>query len=360
MKNSVIGKTGVALLVTCGALLFLPGCDWFNKDKNKNLSSQEVVFVGTGTDVMATSGGIPSSDTSAVVLSMQGKSVMTADMFENDFKDFLEKNPQMRQLLAIMPDMREKYFEGVVAKEIVKRFVEENRLAKTPEYEADMRQWMETGRQMYDAQHFANQFPISVNASDVKRFYDENKDSMPELLISHGGVQTVAVQFDNEKRAQEFLDAVSEKNDNFEEYIEEKGLSDQRRDLRLVNDSSVGVDTILRQAILEVTKFPTIKLVKVGDQDFWVIHPTAKEEKKHRPFVEVAEGLKEMLTKEKQVERIQTEIDKLKGDYEVVVNDESLKTNDQEIRAAFVGMDDQEESDDQRDSNATQRVMQVA
>ena len=360
MKNNVIGKTGVALLVTCGALIFLPGCDWFNKDRGENLSSQKVVSVGTDTDVMATSGDIPSGDTSAVVLSMQGEPVMTADMFENDFEDFLNKNPQMRQLLAIMPDMKEKYLEGVVAKEIVKRFVEENRLAKTPEYEADMRQWMETGRQMYDAQHFANQFPISVNASDVKRFYDENKDSMPELLLSQGGVQTVAVQFDNEKSAQEFLDAVSDKSGNFEEYIEKKGLSDQRRDLKLVNDSSVGVNKTVRQAILEVTNFPTIELVRVDDQDFWVIHPMAKEEKEYRPFVEVAEGLKEMITKEKQIEKIQMEIDKLKGDYQVVVNDKSLKSNDQEVRAAFVGMDDQEESNDENNNNVAQRIMQVA
>jgi hypothetical protein len=44
--------------------------------------------------------------------------------------------------------------------------------------------------------------PKSV-VSEIKKFYDENKDVVPNLLVSRGGIETRALSFTNEKAAKD-------------------------------------------------------------------------------------------------------------------------------------------------------------
>ncbi len=293
MKNNS-AKYSLALLVS--ALALLPACDWKSK-----LGLQK------------SSSATAANDGSAVIATMNGKPLMTAKEFETQFKNFIEKHPY-GAMLAQMEGVERKMFDGLVSQKLMSAWVVENGIDQTQEYKENLEQLV----QFLNARFFQMKHPATSSASEVKEFYDKNKENMPEAVISRGGINASAVSFTKEADAKAFLEKAKGK--ALDKAAKEANLSDKYRDFKLVNATSIGIEKDLRDKIMALKKFPTLELIQVGST-YYVVSATGKEEPKYRSFEEVKASIEQRLNQQKQEQALEKEIEKLKKDYNVVVDE---------------------------------------
>jgi parvulin-like peptidyl-prolyl cis-trans isomerase-like protein len=312
----------IALLMP---LVFLSGCgvvDWFKGKCGMGSGSstpQEMVGSNPMTNIAV-------NDTSEVLVTINGRRVVTVDSFEREFNILLEENPQLKSVLPFMPDARRNFLTGLVNQEVVDLYVFDNHLDKKIEYQRDLERLHRSVIRMLNTKYFTAAHPIEVNDEAVKAYYEANKDKMQELVVSRGGVQTVGVQFEKESEAKAFFAKAQGK--NITDVAKTSNLSDKVRDFKFVNKQSVGIDPDLRNKIVALERLPSTELIKVNDKTHWVVQVTIREETKYRAFEEVKEPLRSVVEREKSNESLQKAIEGLKGDLKVVINDDYFKTKE--------------------------------
>lgn len=236
----------------------------------------------------------------------------------------LEENPQLKGVLPLMPDAKANFLMGMVSQLVVDLWVEQNGIDKQADYQNELNRMLKSVRRMLNTKHFGQTHPVTISDADVKKFYEENKDQMPDLMVSRGGVKAVGLQFDSESAANEFL--AKAKATSCSKAAESAGLSDKLRDFKLINEQSLGVDPAIRKHVLALKSCPSFDVIKVDDKTWWVVEASSKETRSYRPFEQVKAGLKQYLEKEKKMEALEKEIDKLKQKMGVTVNVEPIKS----------------------------------
>lgn len=303
------------------SLALLPGCDWLGSKK----------------DATATNAGpIAADDASTVIVSIDGKPVITEKRLQQIIEELVEMQPQYKVMLQMMDrkQLEQNIVDGLVKQEIIDHYIAVNNLQDTPEYQAKMDRVMKMAKQMVNAEQFTKNIKVNIGDSEVKEFYEKNKDVMPQLLISRGGVNAVGVEFDSEADAQAFLaKAKAEFGGDLKKAADKLAKSDRFKDFKLVNSQSVGIDPTLRQKISAIAKAPTTEVVKLSKDKVWVIKATEKEDAKYRPLEQIKDDLKAFLEKEKLQERINEEIEKLHKNYKVEMNTEYFKPEEKEAEA---------------------------
>lgn len=310
--HALRGKFALALLLV--PVVFLPGC-WLT-DK----------LCGTG------SGSSKAVDGSAVLVSMKGQSVITKQSFEKEFEQLIEENPHLKSVLSLMPDAQKNFLMGMVNQEVVDRWVTENKVDQKEAYQKELDRMMRSVRRMLNTKFFGLEHTVQVAENEIVEFYEKNKDSMPDLMISRGGVQAAGVSFEKEAEAKAFLAKAKEVKD-IKRAADAAKLTKNFRDFKVVNAQSLGMDMTLRDKIAAINEVPSVELVKVSDKSFWVVSATSKEETKYRPLEQVKAGLEQFVAKEKRMEMFDKEISKLKTEYNVVINEEALKPQQAEPTA---------------------------
>lgn len=298
-KMQLAGKFAVALLVV--PMVFLPGCGWLECLRGKKDAAAE---------------GKP-------VVTMAGDVVITTKSFEAEFEQLLEENPHLKSVLALMPDAKKNFLMGMVNQNVVDKWVSANKIDQKEEYQKELDRMMRSVKRMLNTKYFGLEHPVQVGENEVAEFYDKNKDSMPDLIVSRGGVKASGVSFEKEADAKAFLAKVREMKD-ISKAANAAHVTKNLRDFKMVNSQSLGMDAALREKIVSLEKVPTVELVKVNDKSFWVVSATAKEESQYRPLEQVKAGLEQYVAKEKRMEMFDKEISKLKADYNVVINEDAL------------------------------------
>lgn len=296
MKN-VSAKISAGLLVS--SLLLLPGCDWKSK-LGLNQSSSAVA----------------ANDGSAVLATINGKPLLTAKEFETQFKNFIEKHPY-GAMLAQMEGVERKMFDGIVSQKLMSAWVTENGIDKTDEYKESLDQLI----QFLNARFFQMKHPVTTSEAEVRDFYEKNKENMPEAIMSRGGINATAVSFTKEADAKAFLEKAKGAKGTLEKLAKDSNLSDKYRDFKAINPTSIGIDSVLKDKILAFKKVPTVELVKVNDFSYYVVSATDKSEPKYRSFDEVKASIEQRLNAQKQEQALEKEVEKLKKDYNVVVDE---------------------------------------
>jgi len=319
-SNSKYRKISLFALLSLG---LLPGCDW----------------LGSKTPAASTTGPvgpIAADDTSTVIVSIDGKPVVTEKRLAQVIDELVEMQPQYKVMLQMMDrkQIEQNIVDGLVKQEIIDHDIEVKNLQDTPDYKAKMERVMKMARQMVNAEQFTKNIKVNIGDSEVKAFYEKNKDVMPQLLLSRGGVHAVGVEFDNEADAQAFLTkAKAEFGGDLKKAADKLAKADRFKDFKLVNAQSVGIDPTLRQKISAITKVPTTELVKLSKDKVWVVKATEKEDAKYRPLEQIKDDLKAFLEKEKLQERINEEIEKLHKTYKVEINADYFKPEEKEAEA---------------------------
>lgn len=317
MKSaSMLGKSfSISLLVV--SLVFLPGCgplDWLKKK--------------FGTEKVVTAESKAASETAAagdmdanVLVSMDGKPVVTMEMLDQNYRQVIEERPDLAKLEGCV---KESLLQGLIRQAIVDRYVEENRLQESAAYVKDRDIMAETCRKILNVKYFKEAHPATVKESEVKEYYEANKDTFPDLILERGGVETMAVSFDKEADAKAFLAKAKAAPKDFEKLAKEGGNKDKFRDYKHVNARSPEVDPAIKNAVLEIKNFPEIKHVQAGNTH-WVVNAISKKESKYRPFDEqIKEGLRQYMIQEREAKVMDEEMTKLKDKYGVKVNAAAL------------------------------------
>ena len=298
-------KQQYPLLIILASLVILPQCKWLEskKDEKGSLTSVE-------------SQGLPGE----VLITMYDTKVAKADV--NDFKEyideFLEAQPQYKQIFEMMPGAEEQIFDGLKNELVLAEWVEKNGINKRPAYLKDEEKIRKFGRRSLNVKYFQEAYPVRVTDSEVRKYYDENKNNIPQLMLSQGGVNAQGVMFDTKAAAQTFYDKVKDTKVNFEAAAKEANL--MVKDFGEVNNQSFNVDGVIRKKLVDLKKFPAVELVEINDKSFAVVKAMSKKEPQYVPFEDVKSGIENMLKQQKIAESLNKELDKLAQEYKVVVN----------------------------------------
>jgi hypothetical protein len=315
-----------SLALTFSGLFLLTGCAWWPFSNNKSSSSS-----------------VPSD----VLLSIDGKPALTVSEYEEQLEMARKANPQIDMLLQMMPNAEKEYiFRGMMTAKLMKAWAQKQGIDKTDDFKKQQKQLHEAMDLNLYMKHFDDAHPVQVSDSDLSKFYEEKKDLIPALTLSPGGVEISFVRFEGKNAADAFL----AKSKDVRKATSFKTLADEGKhqvNSAVINAKSPFSET-LKNAVLDVKKFPSVQMIKEGDHAYWVVLATGKSDTKYRDLKtpEINQGLRKMLADERKEKQLEAEMNALKGQLNVVEHGKYFEDKEQQKRAALqdAGQDDQSEN----------------
>jgi hypothetical protein len=340
MKRVFISKITLQPLVII-SLLSLPGCKLFESfmgTSEERARAQKVATEEKGMEMMTTGISVlPEEElTGEALITMDGTPIVTVNSLKSEKEKLLDANPQLKQMLDYMDpaQLDRNLAEGLMNQVIVDRYIAEQGINKMPDYKKELRDGIKAVERMVNTKFFTQSFEVTISDADVRAFYDKNKDAMPHLIVSRGGVKAMGLSFDTEAAAKAFADTVRAQGNDLQKAAAAQGKGDQVRDFMTVNQQSFGVEPELKNKILGVTSFPSVQVFTLADGAAWVVVAQSKEATQYRPFEEVKADLKDYLEKEERAKRFDDEMSKLKKRYNVVMKEEFFGTPEEQAAQA--------------------------
>ena len=287
------------------ALISLPACKWFKSSDDSKCAS------------CPASAGEVSNDSSSVLLSINGKSALTAKEFEDFINKASEGNEQIKLMLQFVPDFKEQLFTMKKRAVIISEWAKKKGIRDSKDYKDKEKAIMESVREGLDSEEFLKSYPAEISDTDLKKYYEENKEKDPRIMQSAAGVKAVSVAFNNINAANEFADAVNKAGKDIEKLAKAKKLT--LNQLGLVNEESA-IDSKIKEKVLSATTFPSIVVVKDAKGKYFVVAVKAKEKAQYRPFEQVKEMLSRLLKPRKIEEMLDLELPKLEKEFSIVEN----------------------------------------
>lgn len=285
----------------------MPSCDWLKNKVGLNKKEEVTITSAARGDVLAV---------------MNGKPLVTVNEFEKQFKSMIENHPY-GAMLAQMEGLERQVLEGMVAQKLINEYITTQGIDKTPEY----KQQFEALTQMLNSRFFQMKHMPKATESEMKEFYEQNKQNLPETIMSRGGINATGVLFATEADAKAFLEKAKGKGAQLEKLAKDANLNDKYRDFKLVNATSP-IEPALREKIVNYNKFPTLEVVKVDNKTYYVVFASGKEEQKYRSYDEVKSSIEQRVAAKKQEEALKKAVEQLKSDYNVTVNEEYFTKKD--------------------------------
>lgn len=307
---------GIAVLMI-GSVVLLPSCGLIDWVKEK--------FGGTTptTTQESMSVAVASVDDGSVILAtIDGKPLITKNMLESEKKKLIEANPQMEAMLQLMDEsqLNRNLVDGMASREIIRKYVGDKKINDTAKYKEQLQMALDQVRDLLNTRFFMEDFQAAVTDDEVKQFYSENKDSIPNLMLSRGGVESVGISFANDQAAKDFMEKVKAAKNNIAAAAKVANLSDKIKDFNLVNAESIGIEPELRDKIVAIKKTPSLQTFKVGNE-VWVVAAKRKEEPQYRDLDSVKVEIKQLLEKDKTMKVVEQEVARLKDEYSVKLNE---------------------------------------
>ncbi len=300
MKRATIKNNG-AYLIMIGSLMLLPGCGLLDWVKEK-LSSKPGAM------------GQKDGDSSgAVLVTINGKALITKGMLDAEKKKLLDANPQLQAMIALMDEKQldRNLMEGLTSREIIRKHVKDNGIDRSEKYQNDYNLVLGQVKDALNTRYFMESLSVDVADNEIEQFYAENKDAMPNLLVSRGGVQAAGVSFSSEQAAKDFAAKVKAGKNNITKVAKDAGVAGKLKDFNVVNDQSVGIDNELKAKITAMKSFPRTETFKVG-KEYWVVAAAKKEDSQYRPLEQVKAEIRQALEKDKTMKRFEEEVARLK------------------------------------------------
>lgn len=345
-------RTLVSSILVMGALVLLPQCELF-KSGESTTSSHENVSSGVPTSAPAMPAA--SGPQGEVLLTLFGEPKVTVSDFQNYKKELLEAQPNYASIIEFMPGANEQIFDSLVNEAVLEEWAAKNKIAQTKEYREDLDKIMKYAHRSLNVKYFQEKHPVAVTDAEVKKYYDENKNNIPQLIVSPGGVTAKAVMFDTKAAAQTFYDKVKDPKSNFDAISKESNVT--VKDLGEVNNQSFEVDSAVRKILLDTKRFPSIELVEVNDKSFSVVKALSKKDAQYVPFDQVKPGIENLLKQQKAAEVLTKELDKLKSEYKANINKEYFererKVQEEHAQKAAASMKQEVESREEEKKPAT-------
>lgn len=319
MKIKSSKKMAFGLLIV--SMTLLPGCavlDWvkglFGDGAPKEVPTEKST---KGFDVV--------KDGSETIVLMEGEPIVTKASLEKEYQQLIKDNPQIAQMLPLMggkDQLMRRLVNALTERQIVKRYIVANQIDQQAAYQAELDRMLNSVKDMLNVKYFNQNHPVEVADKDVKEFYEKNKETMPDLLVSRGGVRAMGVKFGSKDKAQEFLSKVNAANGDITKAAQDEKLN--LEDFKLVNAQSVGMSPELRDKVAAFKKTPTTDMVELNDKTVWVVRATAKEEPTYHEYDKVMPHLKKYLEDQKREQMLGTVMEDLKKKYDVDVKEQAM------------------------------------
>ena len=202
----------------------------------------------------------------------------------------------------------------------MKNLLRKIRSIKHKPYKDDLDKIMKYARRSLNVKYFQDKYPVVISDSEIRKYYDENKNNIPQLMVSPGGVSAKAVMFTSKANAQAFFDKVKDPKSNFDAAAKEANA--MVKDLGEVNNQSFDVDGAIRKVVLAAKKFPAVELVAINNKSYAVVKMLNKTEPQYVPYDQVKPSIEGLLKQQKGAEVLTKELDKLKSEYKAIINDD--------------------------------------
>lgn len=302
-------KSLLMVVTTISLSLVIPGCSLFDKSNKK--SSVKSAMIDTNTDQ-------DENDNSQAIVTIDGKPLITQDRLEREKQNLIETNPQIKQMIAMMPAgaLDKNLAEGLANQEVMGLYIKNKGIDQSTAYKTELSRAMKAIPQALNMQFFVNEITASITDGDIKSFYDASKDSMPQFILSLGGVAAQGISCATQADAQALLEKVKAMNGDMQKAAQEMNVSDKFEDFKQVNNQSMNIDPQLREKILAITVFPSTTIIN-ADNAFWVVKATAKEPVKYRDLESIKNDVRQYLGQRK----AQEEIARLREEYNIVIDD---------------------------------------
>jgi len=337
MKSHNTQRAIYAFVLVSG-LMLLAGCNWFKKSESTSETS-------------AASGD--------ALMTIDGKTALTVQEYEEQLDMARKANPQIEMFLQMMPNAeREFVFRGMATARLMKAWAHKQGIDKTDDFKKQQKHLHEAMDLQLYMKYFDEAHPIAVSDSDVQNYYEEKKDTIPGLALSQGGVDTSYVRFESKNKAHEFLEKVKEvkKADNFKKVAEDNKLQVGQS---VINAKSSFGDAI-KNAVLDIKKFPSVHIVKAGEDSYWVIFASGKTEAKYHDIKspQVQQGLRKMIADERKEKQLESMVEKLKTEMNVEENNKYFEEKEAKKRAAAESLagQDSEDSEDDMHGKTSEKV----
>lgn len=324
MKQSYSSQKYLSVALLLSSLAFLPGCLESISGK-KNAVIEEEVVVGDGTPILA---------------SLKGKPVYTERMFQQELDALAQADPNVAFLLQAIPGAEEKILEGLVVSDLLALYVAEKGIDQKPQY----KQYQKQLNNMLNSQFLQQENPVpQPSDAEVKKFYEEHKHEIPGAVVSGGGVRARGVMFGKKADADAFLNKSA--SGDFTKVAHHH--NHKVVDFDVVTSTSGSLNPILRERILAVERVPNTDMVKVDDNTYWVFNAMAKEPVQYQPFDKVKPQLAQMMVQQKQQERLQEMLERLKSEYQLEINRDYFAQKTAQQGQANMQMQGMQEEGDQ-------------
>lgn len=326
--KQMIKKNGIALIMI-SSLVLLPGCGLLDWLKEK-LGSKPGM-------------GQQGEQSGEVLVTIDGKPLITKGMLEFEKKRLLEANPQLQAMIALMDEKQldRNLMEGLISREVIRKYVKDNHVEESEKYKNEFDMVLGQVKDALNTRYFMESLEVNVDDAEIQAFYDQNKAMMPNLMVSQGGINAAAVAFNDAQSAKDFLGKVKAGKNNIFKVAQESGLSSKVKDFKLVNDQTVGVDGELKSKILAISTFPKAETFKVG-KEHWVVVASKKEDAQYRPLDQVKAEIEQSLKKDKTMKRFEEEVARCKGEFKIQVNEDYFSARQEDNAASVQAAAEQE------------------
>ncbi len=301
ISRSIQGAMVVSLLV------ILPQCDLFKKTEKADRAQ---VADSSGAMADTQSGG-------EVLLTIDGHPRITVDRFESYMNTVLDAQPQLKQLINLMPEAETELFKSMANEELLQAWIAKNGIDQGAGYKKDLQMIQDFGKRQLAIKYFQEQHPAKISEAEVRKYYDENKKTTPELMTSRGGISAMLLSFEKPDEAENFFALVKDGKNDFVAKAREAKLP--AKELKEVTEMSYEVEGPVRDALVAMTKFPATQMIKGKDKTY-VVKATAKKEPQYVPFEQIKQRLEGFLQQQKMAELFTAELEKLKNEFKMVEN----------------------------------------
>jgi len=253
---------------------------------------------------------------------MNGKPVVTEKSLDLEYQQLLQDNPQIEQMLPLMggkDGLLDRLTAALADRSVLRRFIVEEGISAKADYQTERDRMIKSVTDMLNVKYFNKEYAANVSERDIREFYEKNKETMPELLVSRGGVQASGIKFSTEADAKAFMTKLKATKNDLGTAAKEAGLTEKVEDFQQVNIQSVGIAPILREKICAIENCPAVELVKVSNDAFWVVKAASKEDTVYREYEHVKDNLKRFLEDSKREEIAGKAINDLKEKYSIKV-----------------------------------------
>ncbi len=332
------GSHAIALLMV-GSIVVLPSCGLVDWVKEKFGGAQKAAPEQEAMEIIVEEDGSP------VLAYMDGKPLVTQKMLDAEKKKLIEANPQMEAMLQLMDQKQldRNLADGMASRAMIRKYVKDKGIIQSDRYQKDFSMAMTQVKDLLNTRYFMEDFKVNANDAEIQAFYNENKEHMPNLLISRGGVASMGIAFDTDQAARDFMEKVKENKNNISRAAKATNLSEKVKNFNLVNAESIGIEPELRDKIVEIKTTPSLHKFKIG-KEYWVIGASRKEDAKYRELETVKNEIKQMIEKDKTMKVVEEQVARLKDDYRVGFNEEYFAQSPADAFRAQAAADSKEKA----------------